>query len=79
MEILTSKVTSVAIEYHRGMRDGWIPAVAFALIGLVDAILSEILAIAGFDIFLIPASTWIAISITLVAILYGPVRWADQT
>jgi hypothetical protein len=79
MENVTSKATSVAIEYHPGMRAGWILAVAIALIGLVDAILSGILAIAGLDILLIPASAWIATSITLIAILYGPVRWADQT
>ena len=79
MENLTSKVIPVAIEYDRGLRDGWVLAVAFALIGLVDAILGATLAIAGYDILLIPASVWIMVSITLLAILYGPARWSDQT
>jgi predicted small integral membrane protein len=77
--VLSPAVIPVALEYYHGTRQGWVLAVAFALIGLVDAILSNLLAIAGLDLFLIPASAWIVADIALLAILYRPTRWSDQT
>lgn len=53
-------------------------AVVFSLIGLVDAILGESPAIIGFDIFMIPASTWIVANIALLMILFGPERWQSR-
>jgi hypothetical protein len=50
-------------------------AVVFSVIGLLDAILGETLAIIGFDIFVIPASIWIVTNIVLLVILYRPERW----
>jgi len=48
--------------------------VAFSIIGLVDALLGELLAIIGFDLFLIPATVWIVTNIALLVILHGPAR-----
>jgi hypothetical protein len=75
---LSLAVIPVAIEYYRGTRQGWSLTVAFAIIGLVDAILGESLAIIGFEIFLIPASIWIVSNIALLAILFGPERWQSR-
>jgi hypothetical protein len=72
--VLSLAVIPVAIEYHRGTRDGWILGVAFSIIGLVDAVLGETLAIVGFDIFLIPATVWIVVNIALLLILLRPER-----
>jgi galactitol-specific phosphotransferase system IIC component len=46
----------------------------FSIIGLIDAIRGEILAIIGFGIFLIPATIWIVTNIALLAIVNGPAR-----
>jgi hypothetical protein len=66
-------------------RRGWklavsvlIMAVVFSLIGLVDAILGESLAIIGFDMFMIPASAWIVANIAMLMILFGPERWQSR-
>jgi hypothetical protein len=67
--VLSLAVIPVAIEAHHGTRDGWILAVAFSIIGLVDAILGESLALVGFDIFLIPATAWIIATNALLVIL----------
>jgi hypothetical protein len=72
--VLSLGVIPVAIEYHRGTHSGWVLAVAFSIIGLVDALLGELLAIIGFDLFLIPATVWIVTNIALLVILHGPAR-----
>jgi hypothetical protein len=71
---------SVHVETYEKAGKGWQWAVIvlFAVIGLVDTVLGESLAIIGFEIFLIPAGAWIVANIALIVILLGPERWQSR-
>ena len=68
--VLSLAVIPVAIEFNRRTRTGWKLAVAFAIVGLIDAIQGVTLGIIGFDIFTLPASTWVMANVALLFILY---------
>jgi hypothetical protein len=65
---------STDVRTRKDLGRWWSMAVAFSIIGLVDALLGESLAIIGFELFLIPASAWIVANIALLVILFGPER-----
>ena len=68
--VLSLAVIPVAIEFNRRTLTGWKLAVAFGIIGLIDAVQGVILGIIGFDIFILPASIWVIANIALLFILY---------
>ncbi len=69
---LSLAVFPVAIEFYKKTSTGWKLALAFGVIGLLDAIQGVILGVIGFDIFLLPASIWVVANIALLVILYQP-------
>jgi len=70
--VLSLAVIPVAIEFYHRTRSGWRLAVAFAVVGLLDAIQGVTLGMIGFDIFLLPASIWVVANIALLILLYRP-------